>query len=178
VRVCEDMTGGIVDRLRSMDVGGVAFLTGHVVASAVRNAVSSVLVLGVAFAIGFRPHAGPLGWLIAAGVLMAFIVAISWLSAVIGLLAGSPEAASGATFVVLFLPYASSGFVPIDTMPTWLRGFAAHQPATPVIASVRSHLLATPAGSRTWPALAWCVGILLVSATAAAVTFQRRTART
>jgi ABC-2 type transport system permease protein len=178
VRVCEDMTGGIVDRLRSMDVGGVAFLTGHVVASAVRNAVSSVLVLGVAFAIGFRPHAGPLGWLIAAGVLMAFIVAISWLSAVIGLLAGSPEAASGATFVVLFLPYASSGFVPIDTMPTWLRGFAAHQPATPVIDSVRSHLLATPAGSSTWQALAWCAGILLVSATAAAITFQRRTART
>jgi ABC-2 type transport system permease protein len=178
VRVCEDMTGGIVDRLRSMDVGGVAFLTGHVVASAVRNAVSSVLVLGVAFAIGFRPDAGPLGWLIAAGVLMAFIVAISWLSAVIGLLAGSPEAASGATFVVLFLPYASSGFVPIDTMPTWLRGFAAHQPATPVIDSVRSHLLATPAGSSTWQALAWCAGILLVSATAAAVTFQRRTART
>ena len=90
----------------------------------------------------------------------------------------SSEAASGATFVVLFLPYASSGFVPIDTMPTWLRGFAAHQPATPVIDSVRSHLLATPAGSSTWQALAWCAGILLISATAAAVTFQRRTART
>jgi ABC-2 type transport system permease protein len=177
VRVCDDMTGGIVDRFRSMNVGGVAFLAGHVVASAVRNAVSTVLVLGVALAIGFRPHADVAGWLVAIGVLLAFIVAISWLSAVIGLLAGSPDAANGATFLVLFLPYASSGFVPIDTMPTWLRGFASHQPATPVINSVRAHLMSTPAGSSTWQALAWCGGILAVSAAASAVAFQRRTAR-
>jgi len=177
VGVSTDMTGGIVDRFRSLDVGGTAFLAGHVVASAVRNAVSTVLVLGVALAIGFRPHASPVGWLIAAGILLAFIVAVSWLSAVIGLLAGSPETANGATFAMLFLPYASSGFVPIATMPTWLRGFARHQPATPVIDSLRAHLMATPAGTSTWQALAWCGGILVVSAAASAVVFQRRTAR-
>jgi ABC-2 type transport system permease protein len=177
VRVCDDMTGGIVDRFRSMNVGGVAFLAGHVVASVVRNAVSTVLVFGVALAIGFRPHAGPAGWLVAIGVLLSFIFAISWLSAVIGLLAGSPDAANGATFLVLFLPYASSGFVPIDTMPTWLRGFASHQPATPVIDSVRAHLMSGAAGASTWQALAWCGGILAVSAAASAIVFQRRTAR-
>jgi ABC-2 type transport system ATP-binding protein len=105
------------------------------------------------------------------------IVAVSWLSAAIGLLAGSPDAANGATFVVLFLPYASSGFVPISTMPTWLRGFARHQPATPVIDSVRAHLMVTPAGTSTWPALAWCGGILAASAAASALIFQHRTAR-
>ena len=181
VRVCTDMTDGIVDRFRSMNVGGVAFLTGHVVASVVRNTISTLLVLGVAFAIGFRPHAGPAG-LVAGGVLLAFILAISWLSAVIGLLAGSPDAANGATFAVLFLPYASSGFVPIATMPTWLRGFARHQPATPVIDAVRSHLMSSSlmsqsAGSSTWVALAWCGGILAVSAAASAYLFQRRAAR-
>ena len=177
VRVCTDMTDGIVDRFRSMNIGGVAFLTGHVVASVVRNTISTLLVLGVAFAIGFRPHAGAAGWLVAGGVLLAFILAISWLSAVIGLLAGSPDAANGATFAVLFLPYASSGFVPIATMPTWLRGFARHQPATPVIDSVRSHLMSLPDGSSTWIALAWCGGILVVSAAASAYLFQRRAAR-
>lgn len=177
VRVCTDMTDGIVDRLRSMNVGGVAFLTGHVVASLVRNTISTLLVLGVAFAIGFRPHAGVTGWLVAAGVLLAFILAISWLSAVIGLLAASPDAANGATFIVLFLPYASSGFVPIDTMPTWLRGFARNQPATPVIDAVRSHLMSLPGGNSTWLALAWCGGILVVSAAGSAFLFQRRAAR-
>jgi ABC-2 type transport system permease protein len=181
VRVGTDMTEGIVDRLRSMDVGGVAFLTGHVVASLVRNTISTLLVLGVAFAIGFRPHAGVTGWLVTAGVLLAFILAISWLSAVIGLLAGSPDAANGATFIVLFLPYASSGFVPISTMPTWLRGFARNQPDTPVIDAVRSHLmtshLMSPSGNSTWLALAWCGGILVVSAAVSAVLFQRRAAR-
>jgi ABC-2 type transport system permease protein len=177
VAVCTDMTGGIVDRFRSMNVGGVAFLAGHVAASAVRNAISAVLVVGVALAIGFRSSAGALGWLAAAGVLLAFIVAVSWLSAVLGLLARSPEAANGATFALLFLPYASSGFVPIATMPGWLRGFARDQPATPVIDSLRAHLSGAPAGSGTWLALAWCAGILAVSAVASAVLFQRRTAR-
>jgi ABC-2 type transport system permease protein len=177
VRVSDDITGGIIDRFRSMDVGGTAFLAGHVVASAVRNAISTVLVLGVALAIGFRPHASLAGWLAAAGILLAFIVAVSWLAAVIGLLARSPEAANGATFILLFLPYASSGFVPIATMPTWLRGFARDQPATPVIDSLRTHLMGTPAGPSTWQALAWCGGILALSAATSAVVFQRRTAR-
>jgi ABC-2 type transport system permease protein len=175
VRVSEDMAGGIVDRFRSMNVGGTAFLAGHVAASVVRNAISTVLVLGVGLAIGFRPHASLLGWLVAAGVLLAFIAAVSWFSAVIGLLIRSPEAADGATFAVLFLPYASSGFVPIATMPTWLRGFASHQPATPVIDSLRAQLMNLPAHASTGQALAWCGGILVVSAAASAALFQRRT---
>ena len=174
VRVAEDTAGGVVDRLRSMNVGGAAMLAGHVAASAVRNAVSSGLVLGVAFAIGFRPQAGQAGWLAAAGLLMLFIVAISALSAVIGLLVRSAEAANGCTFVLLFLPYPSSAFVPIGTMPTWIRGFARHQPVTPVIGSIRNLMLSHPAGGTPWLAIAWCGGILLVSVAASLVTFQRR----
>ena len=144
VTVSQDMSGGIVDRLRSMDVGGPAVLAGHVAASVVRNAASAVLVLGVALLIGFRPAAEPLEWLAVAGVLLAFVVAISSLAAALGLLAGSPEAANGITFLILFLPYASSAFVPVDTMPTWLQGFAEHQPVTPVIETLRGLLLDTP----------------------------------
>src|SRR5215470_11692240 len=143
VSVSQDMTGGIIDRLRSLDVGGPAVLTGHVAASVVRNAASTLLVLGVALAIGFRPTAGPLEWLAVAGVLLAFVLAISALAAAIGLVAKSPEAANGFTFFVMFLPYASSAFVPVDTMPGWLQGFAEHQPVTPVIETVRGLLLGT-----------------------------------
>jgi ABC-2 type transport system permease protein len=177
VRVSEDMNGGIVDRLISMGVGGAAILAGHVVASALRNLVSSVLVLGVAFAIGFRPQAGATGWLGAAGLLLAFIVAVSALSAVIGLLVSSPETANGCTFVLLFLPYPSSAFVPIATMPTWIRGFARHQPATPVIGSIRGLLLGQPLGTGPWLALAWCGGIIAVSMVASVAAFRRRASR-
>ena len=176
VTVSQDMTGGIVDRFRSLDVGGPAILSGHVAASALRNAASTTLVLGVAFLIGFRPHAGPLDWLAAIGVLLAFILAISWMAAAIGLIAGSPEAANGFTFIVMFLPYASSAFVPVYTMPSWIQGFAEHQPVTPVIETLRGLLVGTPVGSNAWTALAWCAGILAVSIAVSGVLFRRRTA--
>ena len=140
VSVTTDMTNGVMDRFRSMDVSGAAVLSGHVAASVVRNAASTALVFGVAFLIGFRSDADLLGWLAAGGVLLMFILAISWLAALVGLFAKSPEAASGFTFILMFLPYASSAFVPINTMPGWLQGFSRHQPVTPVIESVRGLL--------------------------------------
>jgi ABC-2 type transport system permease protein len=175
VSVNADMAGGIIDRLRAMDVSGPALLAGHVAASVLGNLASTALVLAVGLAIGFRPHATPLDWLAAAGVLLAFVLAMSWLAAAIGLLARSPEGANGATFVLMFVPYASSAFVPVATMPAWLQGFAGHQPVTPVIETLRGLLLGTPVGSQPWIALAWCAGILAVSVGLAGVLFRRRT---
>jgi ABC-2 type transport system permease protein len=175
VSVSSDMAGGIIDRLRAMDVRGPALLAGHVAASVLRNLASTVLVLAVGLAIGFRPHATALDWLGAAGVLLAFVLAVSWLAAAIGLLARSPEGANGATFVLMFVPYASSAFVPVATMPDWLQGFAGHQPVTPVIETLRGLLLGTPVGSQPWVALAWCAGLMAVSVALAAVLFRRRT---
>jgi ABC-2 type transport system permease protein len=109
-------------------------------------------------------------------VLLAFVVAVSWLSAAAGLLARSPEAASGFTFFVMFLPYPSSAFVPIGTMPSWLQGFAEHQPVTAVTESIRGLLLGTPVGSYPWQALAWCGSILAGSVALSAVLFRHRTA--
>lgn len=176
VSVSQDMTGGIIDRFRSMDVRGPAILAGHVAASIARNIASTVLVFGVACLIGFRPHAGLPGWLAAVGLLLAFILALSWLAAAYGLAVKTPEAANGFMFVVAFVPYASSAFVPIATMPGWLQGFARNQPVTPVTQSLRGLLLGTPVGSAPWVALAWCGGILAVAFAASGVLFSRRTA--
>lgn len=176
VSVTSDVAGGLVDRLRSMNVGGTAFLAGHVGASLLRNLASTLLVFGVAVLIGFRTHAGVLDVAAAAGVLALFVVAVSWLSAAVGLIAHSPEGASGFTFLIMFLPYPSSAFVPIDTMPGWLQGFAEHQPTTPVIESLRALLLGTPIGSAAWLALAWSAGLLAVSIAASGYLFRRRTA--
>jgi ABC-2 type transport system permease protein len=176
VAVTEDLKGGIIDRFRSLDIGGTPILAGHVLASTARNLIATTLVFALAFAIGFRPSASPGGWLAAIGLLVAYIAALSWLSAAVGLLVKSPEAAGGFTFFVSFLPYPSSAFVPTDTMPSWLQGFAAHQPVTHVIEAVRGLLLGQPVGSTGWVALAWCTGILAASAAASQALFKRRTA--
>ncbi len=177
VSVSTDLTNGIVDRFRSLPIHGGALLTGHVVASVARNLVATSLVIGVAMLIGFRPDAGGLEWLAAIAVLALFMLAISWVSAVLGLLAKSVEGANAATFAFLFLPYVSSAFVPTDTMPAGLRWFAEHQPVTPVIETVRGLLLGTPIGPSAWQAIAWFGSLSLLAWIAATFLFRRRTAR-
>ncbi|MBA0049909.1 ABC transporter permease [Streptomyces sp. AJS327] len=172
--VTNDMTTGVIDRFRSMDASATAVLAGHVAASLVRNTLAILVVLAVALAIGFRPQAGPLEWGAALAVLLLYVTVLSWLGAAAGLLARSVEAASGFTFLVLFLPYPSSAFVPVETMPGWLHGFAQHQPVTSVIESLRALLLGQPVGNSAWTAVAWCVGLLLLTLPLCAALFQRR----
>jgi ABC-2 type transport system permease protein len=176
VSVAYDMVNGIIDRFRSLPIVSSAVLTGHVVASVVRNVVAMVLVIGVALLLGWRPSAGPLGWLAAVGVLVLFMTAISWLAAALGLLFKSVDAAGGATFAVTFLPYISSAFVPVETMPSWLRPVAEHQPITPAVETVRGLLMGTPIGSSWWQALAWFGGMTVAAFLSATVLFKRRTA--
>lgn len=176
VSVSQDMKSRIIDRFRAMDISGAAVLSGHVVASVVRNLASTALVLAVAYLIGFRPRAGALDWVAAMGTVVLFVLAISWLSAAFGLVARSPEAAGGFGFFIMFLPYPSSAFVPIHTMPSWIHGFANHQPTTPVIETLRGLLLDTPVGTAPWRAVAWCAGIVAVSVAACGWLFRRRTA--
>ena len=176
VTVCQDMAGGIIVRFRSLDVPGTAVLAGHVTASLLRNIVSTALVAAVAFGIGFRPHASAARFAAALGILLLFVAAVSWFAAALGLLVSAPEAANGAMFFLMFFCYASSAFVPVSTMPWWLRGFARNQPATPVTETIRGLLLRQPVGPHLWPALAWCGGIMAVSVLLSMVLFRRRTA--
>ncbi|MFD3531835.1 ABC transporter permease [Streptomyces sp. NPDC058664] len=175
VSVSEDMRLGVVDRFRTLDIGGTPFLAGHVAAAVTRNALSTALVLGVAFLIGFRPAATAGGWLAAIGLLLAYITVVSWLSAAVGLVTRTAEAAGAVAFFVMFLPYPSSAFVPIDTMPSWLHGFAEHQPVTPLIESMRGLLLDQPVGNSPWIALGWCAALFAVAVAATGFLFRLRT---
>ena len=175
VDVARDMTEGVVDRFRSMPILSSAVLTGHVVASLARNTLATVLVIGVAFLTGFRPDAGVLEWLAVAGMLVLWVLALSWVAVCFGLIARTVEGANGFTFLVLFLPYLSSAFVPVETMRAGLRVVAANQPVTPVTETLRGLLLGTPVGSHGWQALAWCAGLLVAAFTAATILFRRRT---
>lgn len=175
--VAKDMHEGMIDRLQTLPIRSSSVMTGQVVASVARNALATVIVVGAAFVCGFRPTATVPEWLAAAGLLLLYVLALSWLAAALGLLAGSVEAASILSFFMLFLPYLSSAFVPTDTMPAVLRGFSDHQPVTPIIETVRGLLTGSAIGSSAVWAVAWSVGLLLVGFTAAALLFRRRTRR-
>lgn len=174
VDVASDMTNGIVDRFRSMPVPAGAVLTGHVVASLARNAVSTTLVLLVAVLLGFDPAASPGGWVTALAVLAVYVLALTWVAVAIGLAASGPEAASGFTFVILFLPYVSSAFVPVDTMPSVLATVAGLNPVTPAADALRALLLGYPAGTAPVVAIAGWAVVLVLGRVAAGVVFARR----
>lgn len=182
VAICQDMTSGAMDRFRSMPIVSSMAIAGHVVTSVLKNLFVTALVLLVSVAIGFRPTAVPLAWMGAIGMIVAYVVAITCVASLVGVTVRSPAAASGFGFLMLFLPYVSSAFVPPETMPSWMRCFAEHQPITPVIETLRGLLVGlgtdgapvTDLGSTAALALGWCIGISLVSATAAAWMFSRR----
>lgn len=175
--VTKDMTEGIVDRFRTMRVVSSAVLTGHVVVSVLRNLVSTALVVTAAFALGFRAEANLAEWLAALGLLTLFILALCWFAAAIGLFARSVDTASALGFFVLFLPYVSSAFAPVETMPRWVQGFAEHQPVTPIVNTIRGLLLDTPTDGYWTSAVLWCLGILAVSAIGSAALWRRSTRR-
>jgi len=174
VSVSRDLSGGIAHRLRAMDVHPAALVNGQVMASLVRNAVATGLVLLVALLIGFRPHADALRWLAAGGLLALGVLALSWISATFGVAVRSPEAASGFTFFLSFLTYPSSAFVPIATMPHWLQGFARNQPVTHLVEALRGLLLDRPVGTHAAWAAGWSLALVAVSVAAATVLYRRR----
>jgi len=159
ISVHNDMSKGIIDRFRSMRIAKSAFISGHVWLSVMRSIVITIATFGAAFAVGFRPTAGFAEWMAVAGILILFIIAITWLVVIIGLLSKDAESISGATFLIVIFVFLSSAFAPPETLPTVLRVFAQYQPMTPVIDALRGLLLGTPLNNEIMVALAWCIGL-------------------
>ncbi len=181
VAVATDMSTGIVDRFRSMPIAASTVLAGQVVASVARNLLATALVIGAGLAVGWRPTGGPLAWVAAAGLIVLFIAALSWLAACFGLLVGSPEAANGATFILMFIPYLSTAFVPAATMTRVLRPVAANQPFTPLIEAMRGLWMGhtstgASVGHEALLAVGYFGAILVLAASLAGWLFRHRAA--
>lgn len=159
--VSMDMTTGFTARLRTMAVSRGSVLAGHVIGNTLQAfaAVAAVLVTGIV--VGFRPTAGPIEWLALAGLVTAIAFAISWLGVAMGIQSKSVETASNMPLLLLMLPFLSSGFVPTDSLPGWMQGFAEFQPFTPFIETIRGLLLGTEIGANAVISLAWCAAIAI-----------------
>lgn len=172
--VNSDMTKGIINRFKVMDISRSAVLSAQVASSMVRNLIGIAALVGVALAVGFRPAANVGQWLGAIGLIVLVSFATSWITVALGLFAKTAESAGMVTVPLIMLPFLSSAIVPADTMITGVRQFAEFQPFTPINEALRGLLSGSVDTSSTVIAVAWCVGIALVGYLWSLSTFKKR----
>lgn len=175
LRLNNDFNKGIISRFKTMPVAPASILGGHAVSSLLSNLFSVLLVMIVAFLVGFRTSAGVMEWLTFLGLLTLFTLATTWLAIVFGLLAKTAEGAGAFSYVLLLLLFVSSAFTPVDKMAAFLRGFAEHQPMTPIIETMRSLLTDGTIGSQAGLAALWCTILLVASYIAALWLYRKKT---
>nr|WP_274636936.1 ABC transporter permease [Microbacterium bovistercoris] len=173
-RLFMDLKGGIFERFQSMPIARSGFLWSHVLTSLVANLISVTVVMLVAVAFGFRSGASVAAWLGVTGILVLFILALTWLAVIAGLGAKTVDGAGAFAYPLIFLPFISSAFVPTETMPGPVRWFAENQPVTSIVNTIRALFAQQPVGADIWIALAWCVGILVVAYVGAIAVYRRR----
>jgi ABC-2 type transport system permease protein len=174
ISVNSDMTKGIINRFKVMNVSRGAVLNGHVVATMLGSSIAVAVIIGMAFALGFRSSATLLDWLGAIGIIAATAFAATWLTVALGMAAKTPESAGLIVVPLILLPFVSSAIVPAAKMGQGVRQFAEYQPFTPIIDSLRGLLAGTPSGGYAAAALAWCAGIALIGYLWSRATFSKR----
>lgn len=163
IGLAEDLSKGMVERFRTLPMARSAVLAGRTLSDSTRNAFVVLLMTGVGYLVGFRFRAGLAPALAALGLVVLFGFAFSWISATIGLASGDVEVAQTAGFVWVFpLTFASSAFVPVDTMPGWLQAFAQINPISIVVDAIRALTNGGPTFTHLWQAGAWITAILVV----------------
>ncbi len=176
VGLATDLNTGLLERFRSLPMARSAVLAGRTAADLARNVFVVALMAAVGFAVGFRVHTSALEFVAALGLVLIFGYTFCWVFATVGLIVRDPEAAQAAAFPVMApLVFASSAFVPVDTMPDWLQLFAERQPVSVTASAVRALTLGGPATSDVLQSLAWSAGILLVFVPLAVWRYQRTT---
>ena len=175
VGLAEDLQKGLLERFRALPMARAAVLTGRTTADLCRNVFVAAVITGVGYAVGFRIGAGVGAFLAGILLILLFAYAMSWGFAVIGLTAPNSETAQVMAFPILFpLVFASPAFVGVQSMPSWLRAFALHQPIGVVVTATRALMRGGPTASPVLQALAWCVGLLVVFVPLAVRQYRRR----
>lgn len=175
--VAMDMREGFTARLRTMAISRAAVLTGHVLGNIIQALLAVIVVLGVGLAVGFRPSASVTDWLAAAGIVSLFSFGIAWIAVAMGMQAKSIETASNLPTMLMLLPFLGSGFVPTESLPGWMQGFAEYQPFTPLVETLRGLMIGTPLGSEAWLAIAWSAALAIGGYAWARTQYERSSLR-
>lgn len=174
IALAEDLHTGIIERFRALPMARSAVLAGRTLADLVRNVVVVIILTGVGYAVGFRIGTNVGEFLAGLGLILLFAYALSWGFSVIGLYAPDSETAQVMSFPVLFpLTFASSAFVPVQSMPGWLQGFARHQPVSVIVDAARGLMVGGPTQWSVLQSLAWIAGIIIVLAPVAVRRYRK-----
>jgi ABC transporter DrrB family efflux protein len=192
IGLAEDLQKGLIERFLALPMSRWAVLAGRTSADLCRNVVVIALMVGVGYAVGYRIGTSIQEFLAGCLIILLFAYALSWGFAIIGLSAATAETAQLMAFPILFpLTFASSAFVPVQTMPSWLQAFAKHQPLTATVNAARD-LMSGPPDPRLIPAqfahfvgngstasnviaaVAWSAGLLILLAPAAVRRYRRK----
>lgn len=169
-----DMKKGLIDRFRSLPMARSAFLAGRTIADLARNVFAIALLIGAGYAVGFRIETDPWSALGSVGLALAFSFAMMWIMAIIGLLTKDAETTQVVAMITVFpLVFASSAFVPVETMPGWLQAFAEINPVTVTVNAMRGLLITGEYTTALWQSLAWIGGILLIFVPLAVTRYRR-----
>jgi oleandomycin transport system permease protein len=171
-----DFQRGLIDRFRSLPMSRSAVIGGRITADSVRITWSVLLMTAVGVALGFRFQNGVAGAIGAFAVVIAFGLSLCWPMAFVGIVSRTTESVNTLGFMIILpLTFASSAFVPVETMPGWLQAFAEINPVTQVIDAVRGLMLGGPVAEPVLASVAWMAGIVLVFAPLAILRYRRRT---
>jgi ABC-2 type transport system permease protein/oleandomycin transport system permease protein len=174
IGLSDDLRKGLIDRFRSLPMARSAVLAGRTLADVATNTVSLVVMIVVGLLVGFNFTSSPLEVAAGIGLLLLFGYAFSWAFAFVALVSNSAEGAQALGFMLIFpLTFASSAFVPPESMPSWLEAFAEANPFSTVVDATRALFVDAPAGNDVWAAVAWCVGLIAVFATLSVHRYRR-----
>lgn len=161
--LADDMQKGVVDRFRSLPMNHGTVVIGRIINDMSINTVSMIVMILVGILVGYRPAGSAPELALGFGLILLVSLTFSWVSATMGLSLKTVEAVNSFGFIWMFpLTFVSSAFVPVDTMPSWLQGFAQHQPFTRMVDAIRGLSIGEPVAADVWATLAWCIGIMLV----------------
>jgi oleandomycin transport system permease protein len=170
-----DLRAGIVDRFRSLPIARSAPLVGHILGDSVKYVLAVVLVFAFGTVLGFRTHAGPVAVTAAAGLMLAFAFATSWLATLLGIVARTAEMVQALTLALIFpLTFGSNVFVPTGTLPGWLQAWVKVNPVTQLSDAVRALLSGRPAGHAVGWTVLWTAGMVATFAPLAVAVYRRR----
>jgi ABC transporter DrrB family efflux protein len=174
IGLSDDLRKGLIDRFRSLPMARSAVLAGRTLADVGTNTVSLVVMVVVGLLIGFNFTSSPLEVAAGIGLLLLFGYAFSWIFAFVALNSSSAEGAQALGFMLIFpLTFASSAFVPPESMPAGVEEFAKANPVSTIVDATRALFVDAPAGNDVWLAVLWCVGLVAVFATLSVYRYRR-----
>jgi len=174
ISMANDVQSGVLERFRSLPMARSGVLTGRTTADLLRNILVVALIAGVGFAVGFTVHTYGLLFVCGLMLVLLWAYALSWVFTAVALILKDPETTQAASFPIIApLVFASSAFVPVSSMPSWLQGFAKYQPVSATVSAVRALCIGGPTASWLIQSLAWCAGIILICAPMAVWRYRR-----